>query len=445
MRNSLFRLAGLGLLVAIWLAAQQPLVRQAEAVIAIRNARIITVSGPVLTKGTVVLRDGVIEAVGETVVIPADASVVEGDGLTVYPGLIDALSGWGMPASLAAPQPGGRGGAPPQAQGGTPAPGAAMGPEDRPATTSWLKAADEFQPNDRRLEQVRGAGFTTAAAFPMRGIFAGQGSLINLAGRKPEMILEPALGQYITMSPSGNGFPMALFGTISYVRQIYLDAEHYKMLQAANRKPAYDRALEGVLASKRILLPANRDVEIERMLRFAAELKQPAILYGLREGYRAADRLKRADATVLVSLKWPEKPRDADPEQDETLRTLEVRDKAPSTPAALAKAGVKFALYSDTLEQPRELRTAVKKAIDAGLAREDAVRALTLAPAQIYDVADRLGSIDRGKMANLIVTRGDLFEDATRIEMVFIEGRRFAPAPEAPAPGAAKPTQGGRP
>src|SRR5262249_8485842 len=195
----------------------------------------------------------------------------------------------------------------------------------------------------------------------------------------------------------------------------------------------------------RILLPANRDVEIDRMLRFAAELKQPAVLYGMREGYRAADRLKKARATVLVSLKWPERVRDADPEEDETFRTLDVRDKAPSTPAALAKAGVKFALYSDTLEQPRELRTAVKKAIEAGLSREDAVRALTLSPAQIYGLADRIGSIDKGKMANLIVTRGDLFEDATRIEMIFIDGKRFAPAPEAPAPAAAKPTQGGRP
>src|SRR5262249_25914305 len=189
----------------------------------------------------------------------------------------------------------------------------------RPATISWLKAADELIATDRRLEQVHSAGFTNAAVFPLRGIFAGQGSLINLAGVKPEMILEPALGQYITMSPSGNGFPAALFGTIAYVRQIYLDADHYKLLRDANRKPPYDRALEGVLDSKRFLPPANRDVEVERMLRFAADLKRPALLYGMHEGYRSVNRLKQANATVLVSLKWPEKARDADPEEDETL------------------------------------------------------------------------------------------------------------------------------
>src|SRR5712691_6340771 len=135
MRNSLLLSVVLCLLAAVWLTAQQPSVLQAQAPLAIRNARIVTVSGPVLNRGTVVLRDGVIEAVGENAAIPADASVVEGDGLTVYPGLIDALSGWGLPASLAAPQPGGRGGAPQPPQGGPSA--AALGPEDRPATTSW--------------------------------------------------------------------------------------------------------------------------------------------------------------------------------------------------------------------------------------------------------------------------------------------------------------------
>src|SRR5258708_5470693 len=114
------------------LAAQRSAVEQAQAALAIRNARILTGSGAVLNKGTVVLRDGFIEAVGESVAIPADASVVEGDGLTVYPGLIDALSGWGMPASLAPPAPGGRGGAtqqPAQAAPAVPAAPAAIGPE----------------------------------------------------------------------------------------------------------------------------------------------------------------------------------------------------------------------------------------------------------------------------------------------------------------------------
>ena len=430
---------------------------EAPQAVAIHNARIVTVSGPVIGKGTVVLRNGLIEAVGENVAVPADAWVVEGEGMTVYPGLIDALSTVGIPgaASATAATAGGRGGrgqtaaAPAAATAAPSTP--ARGPEDRPATTSWVVAADELQTGDRRIEAVRSAGFTTVAAFPTRGIFAGQGSLIDLLSdeKAGDMTVVPSLGQYITMSRGGGfgmggGFPSALMGMIAYIRQIYLDAAHYQLVKDAYAKdprgmarPEYDRALEGVIQSKRILLPAQRLVELDRMLRFAAELKQPAILYGGHECYRpeAAALLKKYDAPLLISLHWPEKARDADPDADETLRTLETREMAPAAPGLLQKAGVKFALYSDGIEQPRELQRAVKKAIDAGLPREAAIRALTLSAAEIYGVADRLGSIEAGKIGNLVVTKGDLFDNMTKVEMIFVDGRQYKPAPEQAAPG----------
>lgn len=408
--------------------------------VAIRNATVVTVSGPVLARATVVLRGGLIEAAGANAAVPPDAWVVDGEGLTVYPGLIDAASNWGMPANLA-PAAGGRGGRGGQgaAANGPPA----RGPEDRPATTSWVKAANELLPADPRLARARSAGFTSAVAFPMRGIFCGQGAVVNLAGQKAgDMVLVPAAGQFVTLTPAGNGFPAALMGTIAYIRQMYLDAQHYTALQEAYardpramRRPDYDRALEGVLESKRILLPANRNVEIDRMLRFAAELRQPTILYGMQEGYRSVDLLKKSDSPVLVSLKWPERARDTNPEDTDSLRTLELRDRAPSTPAEFVKAGIRFAFYSDGLDQPRDLQKAVKRAIDAGLSRADAVRALTLAPAEIFGVADRLGSIETGKIANLVVTRGELFDDKTKVEMVFIDGARYLPEPEPASPG----------
>ena len=125
---------------------------------------------------------------------------------------------------------------------------------------------------------------------------------------------------------------------------------------------------------------------------------------------------------MLVSLKWPERPRDRDPDEPDTLRVLEDRDKAPSAPAVLKKAGVQFALYSDGIDSARDLSTRREEGHRRGLSREDALRAMTLSPAEIYGVADRLGSIEKGKIANLVVTQGDLFEDRTRSEMVFIDG-----------------------
>ena len=234
-------------------------------------------------------------------------------------------------------------------------------------------------------------------------------------------------------------------GIIAYIRQIYMDADHYKLAKSIYaghpqglQRPAYDRTLEGVLASPRVLLPATRAVEIERMVKFAQELKVNAIIYGGLEAWRETDLLKKTNTTVLVSLKYPEHARDADPTLDEPLLTLELRDKAPTAAGALAKAGVKFAFYSDGQSTPRDLMRSVKKAIDNGLSPDDALRALTLTPAEIYNVSDRIGSIDKGKIANLVVADGDIFADRTKVKYVFVDGTKFEPAEEA------APTGGGR-
>jgi imidazolonepropionase-like amidohydrolase len=427
------------------------------SVIAIRNARVVPVSSPAIPRGTVVLRNGLIEAVGAEVAVPADAWVIEGDGLTVYPGLIDALSTLGIPeAATPATGGGGRGGGftttavAPQTTTTTTL---ARGPEDRPNTTSWVKAADLVKPTDRRLDSARGAGITTAVTFPTRGIFAGQGAVVDLGGDTAgDMVVTPSIGQYLTLTTNGfgGGYPGSLMGTIAYIRQIYLDADHYQKAKAAyagnprgTPRPAYDRALEGVLESPRVLIPVTRRIDIDRMLRFAAELKVKAILYGAVEGYRSADLLKDRNVPVLVNLKWPEKPRDSDPEEEDAMRVLRNRENAPATPAAFAKNGVKFAFYSGGIDRRSDLLKALKRATDAGLSQDDALRAMTLAPAEIYGVSDRLGSIEKGKIANLVITKGDLFQTGSEVKYVIVDGVKYEPSPEEPAAGGGRP--GGAP
>ena len=433
-------------------AAACALQAKAPAVFAIRDARIVTVSGPVLERGTVLIRDGLIQAVGVDVAVPPEAWVIEGKGLTVYPGLIDALSTLGIAEAATAAAPATRTSARAPTPSPTPAPAQtpatpsvttqpARGPEDRPSNTSWVRAADLISPADRRIETARNAGFTTAVTFPPRGIFAGQGAVISLAGEKAgQMVISSPAGLYLTVSTAGfASFPGSLMGVLAYIRQIFLDTQQYRLAQDAYaahplgaKRPAYDRALEGVLESPRVLLPATRAVELDRMVRFGAELKKKVVLYGAHEAYRATDVLRASGTPVLVSLKWPERSRDADPEEEEPARVLEMRERAPSAPAALAKAGVLFALYSDGLATPRELIRAVRRALDAGLSQADAVRAFTLSAAQIYGVADRLGSIDKGKIANLVVTTGDLFQEKTQVKHIFIDGIKFEPTPEQP-------------
>ena len=429
-------------LIAILLAAASFAYAQTNGAIALRGARIVTVSGAVLDNGTVLLRNGLIEAVGTNLDLPKDAWVIDSHGCTIYPGLIDALSAVGLPETPAAsrretpatPRPGGQ---------DLPVP-VEQGPEFRPFTTTWVRAADLLDPTEHRIETTRSAGFTSVVAFPSTGIFAGEGAFLNLSGEKQgRMVVASPAGQYITFATHGFGtYPGSLMGVIAYVRQLSLDADYYQVAMrayeshpAGRKRPNYDRAVEGLLESPRLLLPADDAKQIDRMIRFAAELKRPAVLYGGHQAYQIADLVAKSSTPLLINLKWPEKPKDADPDAEESLRTLDLRDRAPSSPAALDKAGAHFAFYSGGTAA-KDVRKAVKRAIDAGLPESAAVRALTLSAAEIYGVADRVGSIQPGKIANLLIVKGDLFDEKSKIQYIFIDGVKYAPAPEAAPSGA---------
>ncbi len=405
---------------------------QPVAPVAIRNARIVSVSGPPIDGGTIVLANGLIRAVGTRVDVPPEAVVIDGTGLTLYPGLIDALSDVGLTT-----------GTPPATGGGPGAPRQAArpvrGPEDRPGSTPWLQAADEFRPDDRRVEAWRSGGITTVVAAPRGGIFPGQAAVVNLSGeRREDAVVRSGVAVPVALTPPGPGsvFPGSLMGVFAYVRQVFLDTRHYA--DAARRyadnprgrpRPEHDRtvqALQGALQARTpFLLPAASATQIDRVLAFGRELDVPVVLYGLHEGYAAAPRVARAKVPVLVSAKWPEKARDADPDADEPLRVLELRDQAPGTPAALAEQKIAFAFYSDGLASPSEFLANVRKAVKAGLAPDAALRALTLDAAQIYGVHDRLGSLEAGKIANVIAVQGDLLGDKAVVKHVFVDGRRF--------------------
>jgi imidazolonepropionase-like amidohydrolase len=426
--------------ILLALAVAPLLWAQAPSAIAIHNARIVTVNGPVIAKGTVLIRDGLIAGVGESMTPPPGAWVIEAQGLTVYPGLIDALSTWGIPppAPAVVVTTGRSTVTSSRRSSGTTAEPVAHGPEERPNTNSWVRAADLVAHDDPRILIARNAGFTAAVAFPTTGIFGGQGALINLSGDKRRTVMATPLGQHVSLvTGTFSAYPGSLMGVIAYIRQVYLDAAHYRIERAAYekdrtmRRPDYDRAVEGVLESPRVLLPAGSAVQLERMARFAAELKLAAVLYGGHEAYADAAKLREFGYPVLVSLKWPARTRDADPDMHDSVRTLMLRDQAPASPAALAKAGVKYAFYSDGIS-PREAVHAVKRALDAGLSPAEAIRALTLGPAEIYGFADRLGSVEKGKIANLLVTSGDLFQERTQVKFIFIDGVKYEPMPEPP-------------
>ncbi|OLB30183.1 MAG: hypothetical protein AUH13_13085 [Acidobacteria bacterium 13_2_20CM_58_27] len=398
---------------------------------AIRGAKVVTVSGPPIEGATIVVSRGIITAVARDAAVPPEAWVIEGQGLTVYPGLVDAFTDVGIPTP---PPSAGESGPPrrPQQQ--------ARGPEDRPASSPWRAAADEVSLSDKRIETWRSGGFTTVVCAPKGGMFPGQAAVLDLAGeRAGDLVVKSPAAiplSFQTTGGFGGGFPDSLLGVLAYIHQAWLDTDWSVKAQAIYEKnprgmarPRYDRT-EAALAEALedhalVLLPANNTVEIRRAFQLIDRWEVKAGIYGGQMGYEVAPEIAAKKLPVLVDLKWPEAEKDGDPEARPSLRALRFRDRAPSTPAALAKAGVKFAFYSGGIAAPKDILKAAKKSIDAGLAPEAALRAFTLSPAEIFGVADRLGSIENGKIANLVVTDGDLFEEKTKIKMVFVDGQRF--------------------
>ncbi|HEX7050838.1 MAG TPA: amidohydrolase family protein [Longimicrobiales bacterium] len=389
---------------------------------AITNARVVTVSGPTLKAGTIVVRDGVIEAVGENVAVPSDAWVIDGSGLTVYPGLIDAFG------TIGHPEPRGGGGG---SDEGAPH---SWGPEDRPGTFTWTTAADDLDETDERITQWREAGFTSAVSTRARGLFPGQAAVIDLAGdRGREMVVAPSVAQRINLNGSGyEGYPGSLLGVFAYIKQLYLDAEHYDRVWSAYERdprgmsrPGYDRTLEPLREPQPVLFPADGRKEILRAVQTTAEMGVPVIVYGAQRAYEAVDVLRGRGVPVLVDLDWPAPPRNGDPQAEPDLATLRAWEHAPTTPAKLEAAGVRFAFYTGGLDDPTDARENVRRAIELGLSPDAALRAMTLAPAEIFGVADRMGSIEEGKIANLVLADGDLFEQGTHITTVVVDGRAF--------------------
>ncbi len=434
------RLAIAGVLVALPLLAGPP--PEPPPFYAIEGVRVEVGDGTVLEQATVVIENGTITAVAEDAAIPAHAWVIDGEGLTVYPGLIDAMGSLPQPRR----PPGGPGAATPGGQRRRPDPDRALprGPEDRPLTTPWKRAADDLTLDAEAVEAWRKAGVTSIAARPGDGLFPGRMSLVRLGapGRDPEhQVIAPELAQVASLS-SGGGFgsyPGALMGRVAYFRQLLLDAAHYAAATAAYeadpsgwRRPEFDRTLAPLAAvasgEERILLPGSSAVEINRALRLGDELGLDFALYGGQEGYRLAGELADAGVAVLAFVDWPEPlpERDRDPDADRPLREILHERLAPTTPVELAEAGVQFALSSGGVNGADDFLAGVRRAIEGGLEPARALQALTRDAAAVHGLDDRIGTVAAGMAADLVLADGYPWQESTRVEAVFVDGVRYA-------------------
>jgi len=417
--------------------------RSAIDTYAITNARIVTVSGPVIERGTVVIRNGLIAAAGANVNAPPDARVIDGTGLTVYPGLIDSYTNLAIPEASPLPSPSGGGGgffaAPPARPAGGP------NSTQPPGLQPEVMVEDVIRTGGNEIESSRSIGITTALTSPRTGIWMGQSALINLAGDTPQqMIVRSPVAMHVGFTPLRGTYPGSLMGVFATLRQMMLDAQRYRdsmQIYERNprgmRRPETDRSLAALLpvleGRMPVVMLADSEREISRALDLAAEFKLRLIIAGGREADRVAERLAKQNVPVLLSLNLPRRTTAALPEADpEPMRVLRERVEAQRTAGKLAKAGVRFAFQSGSLTNISDLMVNAQRVIENGLPAADAVRAFTIWPAQILGVENQLGSIEAGKIANLTVTRGDLFARDTRVAHVFIDGRPIDIKPAGP-------------
>jgi imidazolonepropionase-like amidohydrolase len=397
-----------------------------RGVYAIRNARIVTVGGPDIARGTVVVGlDGRIQAVGADVAVPAGAQAIDATGLTVYPGMMDAGTSMGLSEI-------------PQGANAT-VDVAEVGSFNPNAQAQW-----GINPHSAHVGVSRFVGITHVLSSPTGGLISGQSAIINLAGwTAPDMTVVPKAALVINLPRAGFSFGrggfQALMARINQggesdpdrlrerqldsIRTILRDAEAYgRAIDAYGRdrslpRPQHDVVLAALVPAVRgqmlVLFTAERASEIRAAVNFAREMKLKPIIHGGRDAWQLTDLLKQHDVPVILTSVMDLPSREDDP-----------YDVNFSAPAKLHRAGVRFAITSG--EQGAEVRNlpyTAGMAAAFGLPKDVALRSVTLAPAQILGVGDRVGSIEVGKMANLVVTDGDLLEARTKTRHLFIDGR----------------------
>jgi len=404
---------------------------------AIVGARIVTAPGQVIERGTIVMRDGLIVAVGANVPVPADARVWPGDSLTVYPGLIDAFV---MPAEPASgPPPGGTPGTPPGRP--QPPPAAPHGATHELAAVHPEIRMIEAPPLSKdQLEALRAAGFAVAQLAPRRGILRGSTAVIGLGDAAANAaVVKSDAAQVVALETAAPGaYPGSLMGAIAVIRQVFMDAKWYAEVQATyarapqgKERPQVNAAWEAlqpvIRGEQPALFVADEMLEVLRAARIAREAGVPATIVTGGDEYKRVREVAADGMPLVVPVNFPEPPELSDPDLAPEVTTEELRQwqDAPGNAAALAKAGVSFALTANGLKDVKQFRANVAKAIARGLRESDALAAVTTAPAKLLGLESRLGTLAPGKIASLTVTHGDLFSEKGKVREVWVDGERF--------------------
>jgi imidazolonepropionase-like amidohydrolase len=414
-----------------------------DEIIAIRGAKVVVAPGREIASATVVVRRGLIERVGGDEAAPAGARVIEAAGMVVYAGFIDSHCKTGLPdTALPAEQVRlAEGHVPDYTKEALPR----MEEANRKGIRPQLQAADLVNVTEASAKDWIGSGFAAANVAVGGEYFSGRGVLLSLSGAPRRSAIIPAAALlHAGFRNSGENYPRTVMGVLAHMRQALLDArrhrelhEHYLRNPVGTPRPPSDPALDALLEALdgkvRVAFEADSDTEIRRALGLAEEFGLKVVIAGGAEAHKAVDELKRAGAPVLLSLKWPKEPKELKKDDldkfvprpkkllDEEKRLYEER---VSCAIALRKGGIPFA-FSTWETKPSEALKNLEKLLKKGLPVDAALAALTTVPAELFGVADRLGTIERGKIANLSIFTKPIGEKGSKARYMIVDGKFF--------------------
>ncbi len=386
---------------------------------AIVGAKIVTEPGKVIDKGTILIREGKISEVGANVAVPADVKVIDLAGKTIYPGFVDAGVEFDLPT--------------PEGSRGAPSWNSEVTPEKSVAELAGPAAAT--------LNKLKRAGIGAALVAPNSGIIKGKSAVV-LTGEESlvNSLIKPNVAMHVRLTVSRGGargsYPSSPMGAVALARQTFLDASWYEKAWRAYRaaaglpQPENNASLEAIVqhtnAGKIFVFDAMNEQYVLRADSFAREFGLNAVIRASGQEYQLIDLIAKTQRPMIVGLNFPKPPNVSTPEAalDAELEELMHWELAPENPGRLAKAGVKIVLTTQGLSDPAEFVAQIRKAIKRGLDPQIALQAITTTPATLLGVQTELGTISAGAWANLVVASGDLWDEKTKIDEVWVAGVR---------------------
>lgn len=414
--------------------AQDDSLKPVTSKYAIKNATIVQAPGKTIPNGTILIENGIIKTVGSNVKIPADAWVIDANSMFVYPGFISGLSHIGVET-------------PEEKQWNDDRKFTGTPTDERAGITPGNSVSKQLNPNHKSVKEFRKLGFTAAQSVPQRGMLPGTGSIVLLGG--DNMLVKDQNALFAQLSGAEGVYPNTVIGVMAKYRDLYRKASQaraYQQQYASNpngmERPSSNATLEALYPAVSKQVPVTFKAEnlkdIMRVITLQRDLGFKLIIGEVKQGWDAIPAIKSAESSAFLSLDLPEwkeekekkekKDKEEKPanEEEEGLkkRKTDMIKNYYTQARDFQKSGVRFG-FSTLKVKPKDFKSNLLKVIANGLSEDQALAALTTTPAAILGVSSTMGTIEKGKMANLFITDTTYFSEKSNIRYVFVDGKKY--------------------